>query len=330
MPMMVRSSLLRSVFCLAVSVALTAGPALAQDAYPAKPVRMIVPFAPGGPGDIIARLVAQKMTEEFGKQFYVENHAGAGGNIGAGVAARAPADGYHLMITSQVTVINPHLYKSVPYDPNKDFVPVTRIATSPNVLVVHPSVPAKTVKELVELIKREPGKYTGYAQPGLGTSAHLTGELFRLTLNLDLPSIPFGGGGPMIQSVVGGHTPIAFSSMPPAAGQIQAGMLRPLAVTGEKRIESLPDVPTLIEAGYPGQTGETPVGIYVQTGTPKEVGEILRRSVVKIIAMPDVKQRLAAVGFIPVGDTPAEFAAFLKAEDAKWGKVIRDGNIKVQ
>ena len=141
-----------------------------------------MPFAPGGPADIIARLVAQKMTEEFGKQFYVENHAGAGGNIGAGVAARAPADGYNMMLTSQVTVINPHLYKSVPYDPDKDFVAVTRIATSPNVLVVHPSVPAKTVKELVELIKKEPGKYTGYAQPGLGTSAHLTGELFRLTL----------------------------------------------------------------------------------------------------------------------------------------------------
>jgi tripartite-type tricarboxylate transporter receptor subunit TctC len=167
--------------------------------------------------------VAQKLTEEFGKQFYVENHAGAGGNIGAGVAARAAPDGYSLMLTSQVTVINPHLYKSVPYDPDKDFVPVTRIATSPNVLVVHPSVPARTVKELVELIKREPGKYTGYAQPGLGTSAHLSGELFRLTLGLDLPSIPFGGGGPMIQSVVAGHTPIAFSSMPPAAGQIQAG-----------------------------------------------------------------------------------------------------------
>jgi tripartite-type tricarboxylate transporter receptor subunit TctC len=321
--------LLSAVVLLAVSI-LASSPARAQEAYPNKPVRMIVPFAPGGPADIIARLVAQKLTEEFGKQFYVENHAGAGGNIGAGVAARAAADGYSLMLTSQVTVINPHLYKSIPYDPDKDFVAVTRIATSPNVLVVNPSVPAKTVKELVDLIKAEPAKYTGYAQPGLGTSAHLTGELFRLSLKLDLPSIPFGGGGPMIQSVVAGHTPIAFSSMPPAAGQIQGGTLRALAVTGEKRIDSLPDVPTMIESGYPGQTGETPVGIYVQTGTPKEVGEILRDKVLKIIAMPDVKQKLAAVGFVPIGDTPAEFAAYLKAEGEKWGKVIRDGNIKLQ
>jgi tripartite-type tricarboxylate transporter receptor subunit TctC len=153
--------------------------------------------------------------------------------------------------------------------------------------------------------------------------------MFRLSQNLDLPSIPFTGGGPMIQSVVAGHTPIAFSSMPPAAAQIQGGTLRALAVTGEKRIESLPDVPTLIESGYPGQTGETPVGIYVQTGTPKEVGEIIRQKVVKIITMPDVKQKLAAVGFIPIGDTPEEFNAYLRAESEKWGKVIRDGKITI-
>jgi tripartite-type tricarboxylate transporter receptor subunit TctC len=326
--------LLRAVVFLAAMVTslalLAAGPAHPQDAYPNKPVRIIVPFAPGGPADIIARLVAQKLSEEFGKQFFIENHAGAGGNIGAGVAARAPADGYSLMLTSQVIVINPHLYKSVPYDPDKDFVAVTRIATSPNVLVVHPSVPAKTVKELVELIKKEPGKYSGYAQPGLGTPSHLSGEMFRLSLKLDLPSIPFGGGGPMIQSVVAGHTPIAFSSMPPAAAQIQAGNLRALAVTGEKRIASLPDVPTLIEAGYPGQIGETPTGFFVQTGTPKEVIEIIRQKVVKIIAMPDVKEKLAAVAFVPIGDTPEEFAAYLKSESEKWGKVIRDGNIKLQ
>ena len=322
---------LKSLLCVAVlSLAATTG-AFAQGAsdYPNKPVRVIVPWAPGGPADIIARIIAQKLSDELGKQFYVENRPGAGGNLGAGVAARATPDGYSLMFTSQVNVINPHLYKSVPYDHFKDFQQVTRIATSPNVLVVHPSVPAKTVKELVELIRKEPNKYTGYAQPGLGTSAHLSGELFRLTLNLDLPSIPFSGGGPMIQSVVAGHTPVAFSSMPPAAAQIQAGTLRALAVTGEKRIDSLPGIPTMIEAGYPGQTGETPVGIFVQTGTPKEVGEIIRAKVVKIIAMPDVKAKLASVGFVPIGDTPEEFTAYLKAEGEKWGKVIRDGKITI-
>jgi len=321
---------LRSIALLAASILLVSGPAHAQEAYPNRPVRMIIPFAPGGPADVIARIVAQKLSEELGKQFYIENHAGAGGNLGAGVAARAPADGYSLLVTSQVIVINPSLYKSLPYDADKDFVPVTRIATSPNVLVVHPSVPAKTVMELVDLIRSNPGKYNGYAQPGLGTSAHLSGELFRLSLNLDLTSIPFGGGGPMILSVVAGHTPIAFSSMPPAASQIQAGTLRPLAVTAEKRLATLPNVPTMIEAGYRDQTGETPVGILVPTGTPKEVSDILRRKILQILAMPDVKQKLAALGFIPIGDTPAEFAAYLKAEGAKWGKVIRDAGIKIE
>ena len=192
----------------------------AQEAYPNKPVRMIVPFPPGGPADLIARVMAQKLSEDLGKQFYIENHAGAGGNIGVGVAARAPADGYSMLDQqpghwSPTAASTP---RSLPYDPDKDFVAVTRIATTPNVLVVHPSVPAKTVKELVELIRgSDPEKYHSYAQPGLGTPSHLSGELFRLTQNLKLTSVPFGGGGPMIQSVVAGHTPIAFSSLPPAA-----------------------------------------------------------------------------------------------------------------
>lgn len=320
----------RAIVVLTASILLLCGPAHAQETYPSRPVRMIIPFAPGGPADVIARIVAQKLSEDLGKQFYIENHAGAGGNLGAGVAARAAADGYSLLVTSQVIVINPSLYKSLPYDADKDFVPVTRIATSPNVLVVHPSVPAKTVMELVDLIRGNPGRYNGYAQPGLGTSAHLSGELFRLSLKLDLTSIPFGGGGPMILSVVAGHTPIAFSSMPPAAAQIQAGTLRPLAITAEKRLATLPDVPTMIEAGYRDQTGETPVGILVPTGTPKEISDILRRKISQILAMPDVKQKLAALGFIPIGDTPAEFAAYLKAEGAKWGKVIRDAGIKIE
>jgi tripartite-type tricarboxylate transporter receptor subunit TctC len=314
---------------IAASVALTCSIATAQDAYPSKPVRMIIPFAPGGPADVIARLVAQKLSEDLGKQFYVENHAGAGGNTGAGLAARAPADGYSLLVTSQALVINASLYKSLPYDTFRDFIAVTRIATTPNVLVVNPSVPARTVKELVELMKKEPDKYHSYAQPGIGTPSHLSGELFKLSQKLNLTAIPFGGGGPMVQSIVAGHTPVAFSSMPPAAPLIQAGKMRALAITADKRLDNLPDVPTMAEAGYPGQLGETPIGILVPAGTPKAVVDLLHGKVVQIVALPDVKQKLGAIGFSPIGDTPAQFTAFLRSEHDKWAKVINEAGIKL-
>jgi tripartite-type tricarboxylate transporter receptor subunit TctC len=314
---------------LAVSILLVAAPAAAQDAYPSKPVRVIVPFPPGGPADLIARLIGQKLSESLGKQFYIENHSGAGGNLGTGIAARAPADGYNIMITSQALVINTSLYKSLPYDPYKDFAAVTRIATTPNVLVINPDVPVKTAKELVELIRKEPDRYNSYAQPGIGTPSHLSGELFRLSQKLTLTSIPFGGGGPMVQSVVAGHTPIAFSSLAPAAALIDAGKIRALAVTSEKRVNSLPDVPTMAEAGYPDQLGETPIGIFVPTGTPKTVVDLLHRKTADIIKQDDVKQKLAAIGFSPIGDTPAEFTAFLKQEGVKWAKVIEDAGIKL-
>jgi tripartite-type tricarboxylate transporter receptor subunit TctC len=321
---------LRALLLVAVSILVTGSPARTQDAYPSKPVRMIVPFPPGGPADLIARVIAQKLSEDLGKQFYIENHAGAGGNLGVGIGARALADGYSMIINSQATVTNRSLYKTLPYDPFKDLIAVTRIATTPNVIVVHPSVPAKTMKELVELIRGGDDKYHGYAHPGLGTPSNLSGELFRLTQNIKLTSIPFGGGGPMIQSAVAGHTPIAFSSLPPASQHIQAGRLRALAVTADKRLDSLPDVPTMAEAGYPGQTAETPIGIFVPAGTPKEIVELLHRKVVALVATADVKQKLANIGFAPIGDTPAEFTAFLKGEDEKWGKVIRDAGIKME
>jgi tripartite-type tricarboxylate transporter receptor subunit TctC len=322
--------LVRLIVLLAISLLLACAPAQAQEGYPSKPVRVIVPFPPSGPADLIARVMAQKLSEDLGKQFYIENHSGAGGNLGVGIGARAPADGYSLIVNSQATVTNRSLYKTLPYDPFKDLIAVTRIATTPNVIVVHPSVPAKSMKELVELMRSGGDAYHGYAHPGLGTPSNLSGELFRLTQNLKLTSIPFGGGGPMIQSVVAGHTPIAFSSLPPATAQIQAGRLRALAITADKRHESLPDVPTMAEAGYPGQTAETPIGIFVPAGTPKEIVDLLHRKVVALVATPDVKAKLANIGFAPIGDTPAEFTAFLKAEDEKWGKVIRDAGIKIE
>jgi tripartite-type tricarboxylate transporter receptor subunit TctC len=299
----------------------------APSAYPVKPVRIVVPFAAGGPGDLIARLLAQKLSESLGKQFYIDNQGGAGGNIGMGMVARAPADGYTVMVASATFMINPALYDKVPFDPIKDFDPVTIAATTPNVLAVHPSVPAHHVGELVALIRA--GTYRNYATPGAGTPSHLSGELFKAVLKLDLTAVPFHGGGPMIQSVLGGHTPIAFTSLPPAVGMIRAGEIRPLAVTTAKRVSLLPDVPTLAEEGYPDQEGDTPQCILVPAGTPKEIVALLNRTIRQIIALPEVKEKFAAIGFEPIGTTPEEFAARIRVEVPRWAKIVRDANIKV-
>lgn len=324
---------MRSLIGIVVGTLLGAGLCHAQNApaakegYPTRPVRIIVPFAAGGPGDLIARLIAQKLSEGLGKQFYVENQGGAGGNIGMGMAARAPADGYTIMIASSTFMINPSLYGKVPFDPIKDFDPVTIAATTPNVLVVHTSVPASNVKEFVELVRA--GKYRNYATPGAGTPSHLSGELFKLALNLDLTAVPFHGGGPMIQSVLGGHTPVAFSSLPPASSMIRENQVRALAVTTAKRVSLLPDVPTLEEAGYPDQEGDTPQCILVPAGTPRPIVDLLNREILRIIALPDVKERFAAIGFEPIGTTPEEFAARIRLEVPRWAKIIHDANIKV-
>jgi tripartite-type tricarboxylate transporter receptor subunit TctC len=302
-------------------------PAPAQTGYPARPVRVVVPFAPGGPSDVIARLLAQKFSESLGQQFYVENHAGGGGNLGTALAARTAPDGYTMLVASSSFMINPGLYAKIPYDPYTDFDPVTEIATTPNVLVVHPSVAVKSVRELVELIRANPGKYS-YANPGTGTPSHLSGEMFKLALKLDMVAVPFQGGGPMIQSVIGGHTPIAFSSMPPAAPQIREGRLRALAVTSGRRSIAVPDVPTMAEAGVADQEGDTPQGILLPRGAPREAIDLLYRETVRVIALSDIKQKLAAIGFEPIGSTPAEFDARIRTEVPKWAKLIRDANIK--
>jgi tripartite-type tricarboxylate transporter receptor subunit TctC len=297
--------------------------------YPDRAVRVIVPFAAGGPTDVMARILAQKLADDLGKPFFVENHAGAGGNIGMGMAATAAADGYTILVVSSSFVVNPSLYPKIPYDPFKDFIPVTVAGASPNVLVVHPSIPAKTVKELVDLIRSSPGKYN-FASPGVGTTPHLSGELFRLSLDLDLVHIPFPGAGPAIGSAVGGHTPIAFTALPPAVPHVKAGNLRALAVTSSKRSSALPDVPTLAEAGLPGQEADTLQGVLVPAGTPKEIVDLLYREIVKIVALPDVKERFAALGFEVIANSPDQFTAQIKVEIEKWGKVIRDAKIKAE
>jgi tripartite-type tricarboxylate transporter receptor subunit TctC len=297
--------------------------------YPSRPVRVIVPYAPGGPTDILARLIAQKLSEHFGKQFYVENIGGAGGNVGMGQGAKAAPDGYTMLVAGTPMVINPTLYERVPFDPYKDFDPVTLAVTSPDMLSVNPSLPVQSVKDLVALIKAHPGKYN-FASPGTGTPGHLVGELFRLSLGLDLVHIPFNSAGLAIGSTVAGHTPIAFTTPPPVVPQVKEGKLRALAVASKTRLQALPEVPTMAEAGYPDIEGEAWFAVIVPARTPKEIIALLHGEIVKIIALPDMKERMATLGFVPVGSSPEVCAAQLRTEAAKWAKVIREAGIKAQ
>jgi tripartite-type tricarboxylate transporter receptor subunit TctC len=300
-----------------------------EETYPARPVRVIVPYAPGGPTDVFGRLMAQKLSEQLGKQFYVENIGGGGGNVGMGQGAKAAPDGYTILVVPPTIVVNPALYDKVPFDPYKDFDPVTIAVTSPDVLSVNPSLPVETVKDLVALIKANPGKYN-FASPGTGTPGHLVGKQFRLSLGLDLVHIPFNSAGLAIGSTVAGHTPIAFTTPPPVVPQVKEGKLRALAVASKMRSRALPDVPTMAEADYPDIEGEAWFAVIVPAKTPKEIITLLHQEVVKLIALPDMKERLGALGFEPVGNTPEECAAQFRTEIAKWAKVIRQAGIKAQ
>ncbi len=306
---------------------IVSGAAFAQP-YPNRPVKIIVPFAPAGPTDIAARLIATKMSETLKQQFYIENQAGAGGNIGMGNAAKAAHDGYTILFVSSSFVVNPSLYDKIPYDPYKDFIPLTVAATAANVLLVNPKVlPVNSPKELAELIKANPGKYT-FASAGTGTTPHLSGELFKLTFKLDTVHVPFGGAGPAIQSIVAGHTPLAFTSLPPAIPHIKSGTLRALAVANKTRVAVLPDVPTLAEAGIPNQEADTFQAVLVPAGVPKEIADFIYQEIVKATKSPDVRAKMEQLGLEIICNTPAEFTQQIKGEIAKWGTVIREANIK--
>jgi tripartite-type tricarboxylate transporter receptor subunit TctC len=312
------------------TVAATIVPQIAAaQSYPTRPVRVIVPYAPAGPTDVTARLIAAKLSEHLGKQFFVENMPGASGNIGMSRAAKAAPDGYTVLVVSNNYVVNPALYDNVPYDPHRDFEPVTMAVTTPMVLTVNPALPARTVEDLVALIKANPGKYN-YASGGIGAPGHLLGEQLRLSLGLDLVHVPYNSAGLAVASTVAGHTPICIVAPAPVVPQVQDGKLRALAVMGNTRSQALPDVPTIAEAGYPGMEGENWFGVFVPAGTPSDIVTLLNREIANVIALPDMKERLAALGFEPVGNTPKEFADRIAAELDKWGKVIRLANIRGQ
>jgi tripartite-type tricarboxylate transporter receptor subunit TctC len=311
-------------FIALVALAL-AWPASAQQ-YPSKPVKIIIPFAAGGVTDIAGRLIAQRLSEKLGQQFFVENAGGAGGNLGMGQAAKAPADGYTILLSSSSIVVNPSLYAKVPFDIDKDFIPVTKAGGTPNSWVVNASFPAKTMKELIELIRREPGKHS-VGSPGTGTTPSLSIDMMRLALKLDFITVPFQGGGPMTTSLLGGHTPIVCSALGNYVNLIKQGKLRGLAVTASKRSAALPDIPTLHEFGIKDQDAETMTGVFVPAGTPKAVVDLLQKEIAAVVNSPDIKARLLEAGVEAEGNSQADFAAYVRAEVAKWRKVIEDARI---
>jgi tripartite-type tricarboxylate transporter receptor subunit TctC len=316
---------------LAATVPLsTLAPRLARaQAYPSRPVRIIVTTGPGGQGDITARLVAAKLSETLGQSFYVENIGGGGGNIAMGAAARAAPDGYTILAATSNLAINPHLYTKVPFDPQKDFAPISLLCSSPHLLVVHPSVPATTAKDLIALAKAKPGTLT-FASAGRGTPAHLAGELFKLTFDLDITHIPFNGGGPATAATVGGHVQLAVPALPTSSTYVRGGQLRPLGLFSSRRASAMPDIPTMAEATGQDLPADIVTGFAVPSGTPKPIVDLLHREVVKVMAQPDVRQKLADMGFDPVASTPEEFAEWVRTETVRWGNVIRDAKIGLQ
>jgi tripartite-type tricarboxylate transporter receptor subunit TctC len=322
-----KAGLVHLVVGLASLLSAIATPIQAKD-YPERPVRVIVPFPPGGVVDVIARTIAQRLSDELGGRFYVENVSGAAGTNGTARAAAAKEDGYTILFVSPDFVTTPILKTKVPYDPFTSFAPVTLAITSQEVIAVHESVPAKTIKELMDLLGKNPGKYS-YATPGYGSLPHLKGEL--LFNRLEVINVPFQGFAPAVTSTIAGHTSILLGTpIPLVAAHIEKGVLRGLAVEGNHRSLALPNVPTLQEVGLPSLGNPAWFGVLAPTGTPRGIINLLHHQIAKIISLPDVNERLTTLGFDPVGSTPDEFAAWIRSETAYWGKVVRESNMKIE
>jgi len=308
-------------------LALACSGAWAQD-YPHKPVRIIVPFAPGGATDIVTRIVAQKLTEVWGQSVVVENRSGAGGNIGGEAAARSTPDGYTLFMTSgSIVTANPYIYTKMPFDPAKDLLPITNVASGPQVIVVNPNFPAKTLKEFIAAARAKPGALN-FGHAGIGTQTHLAAENFLFAANLNVISIPYKGEGPAMTDLVANQINMAAVNMPGAIGYINQGKLRALAVTGKQRSPQLPDVPTAAET-LPGFENIGWFGLMAPAGTPKEVIDKIYRDTAKILDTTEMRARFYVLGMVPVGNTPAQFAHAIREESARWAKVVRERKIVV-
>jgi tripartite-type tricarboxylate transporter receptor subunit TctC len=304
-----------------------AGPAVAQS-WPTKPVHFIAPFAPGGPVDIIARLISVKLVNSLGQQIIIDNRPGAGGNIGTAAVAKGAPDGYTGLITSSAFVVNVSLFANPGYDAERDFAPVAVVAKQPNVFFVNPGVPARTLAEFIELAKKT---RPGFASPGSGTTPHLTAEtVLRSLAKLDVTAIHFKGAGPAVMAVVSGEPPVGCGAISGPITFIKSGKLRALAVSSAKRVPALPDVPTLAEAGFPGVEDYTWIGILFPKGTPAAIAQKMNAAVNAAIRSPDIRERFDQLAFDPVGGTPADFADYIRAEIPKWAKVIRESNVKAE
>ena len=296
--------------------------------YPVKPIRFLVGFPPGGTSDILARTIGQKLGEAVGQQVVIDNRPGAGGNIGAEAAAKSAPDGYTIFMSTTSQAISASLYSKLNYDLVRDFAPITQAVNYTNLLVVHPSLPVRSVKELIALAKARPGELN-YGTAGNGTPPHMTGELFNSYTGVKLQHVPYKGGAPAIADLLGGQITIMFDNVPPLLPHVQAGKMRPLAVTSLKRISVLRDVPTLDEAGLKGFDSVAWNGVLAPAGTPKEIVARLNSEILRILSLPDVRERLSSQGADPVGGTPEQFAALIRSEIQKWAKVVKDSGAKV-
>jgi len=318
----------RSRTAVAIALFSASVPGLCQTAYPTKPIRLVVPFVPGGSTDLIARIMGQKLDEAFGQQVVVENRSGAGGNIGVEYVAKSAPDGYTLVFGHIGTFgFGPSLYQKLPYDPVRDFAPIILFAMVPNMLVVHPALPAKSVKELIALAKARPGQMN-YGSSGNGSASHLATEYFKLLTKTDITAIPYKGTGPLVTDLIAGQTSLTITGVPPLFPFVQAGRLRGLAVGSVKRLALMPDLPTIAEAGVPGYESSTWFGPLAPAKTPREIIVRLNAELLKILQRPDIKARFAAEGAEGLGSTPEEFGAYIKSEIERWGRVIKAAGVR--